>query len=380
LATEPRTANHDNFSLARLIFHLLFTGRNPLEPVPGSDPEVNTDRVFGYSQFSRIRPDDYAAVLLADLTPLVAGYFERALAPPVAGAADRPTAAQWTDALGRMLQELRPCGRIPAHFYVRGGGRTCPWCRIAAAPNGVDPFRASAPAKPAPPPPPPPPPKPSPSTPPAPPRQPARPIKTAPAPQPGRSNPLAAVAAAAGFVIAGVYVWNHIPHSPPVMGSNVPSFVAPTGNTGLTRALSGLLSPQTPQQRAADFAIRFQASFADPGAANIVERYYAHTPTILYRRKGEALKPWPRQTVVGDALYQINRWPNRKYVPRLESVSAECNPAGTSCSVTLDTDYEVSAPDRTTNQSKSGTWTAMLGLDMTGPTPLIARIEGHEKL
>ncbi|MGD0109469.1 MAG: hypothetical protein ABSC06_36380, partial [Rhodopila sp.] len=109
LTREPRTANHDNFSLARLIFQLLFAGRAPLEPPPGRSPE-DPQRVFGFSQIHRVRRPIPGDVALTDLPPRVAGYFERAFALPGTHAELRPTAQAWADALTEMLSALQPCG------------------------------------------------------------------------------------------------------------------------------------------------------------------------------------------------------------------------------------------------------------------------------
>jgi len=129
-----RTANHDAFGLAVVLFHLLFLGRHPFagRHVSGDMP---IERAIAESRFA------YGAGrerLLGMLPPpgtlplqafgtRIAALFELAFAPP--GGADRPVAIEWIAALEALERELTPCELVPLHYHR---GKYCCWCDIEA--------------------------------------------------------------------------------------------------------------------------------------------------------------------------------------------------------------------------------------------------------
>lgn len=347
LNSTPRTANHDNFSLARMVFQLLFAGRSPLEPPPGCSPE-QSERVFGYSHANRVRADDPADVSLADVSPIVASYFEQAFARPGGGRVIRPAAAQWVEALGEMLGCLGTCKRVRSHRFLGGHGRACPWCRIATAPNGSDPFRqVAAPS----------PPQPAPVAPVL------APPKVQPKP-PKKRNGVASLAVMAAVVI-GAVVWGQKPENTP---QSTPAAAGLQRLPIQPRTSFSTVTGATPtvQQYAIEFAMELSAAFGDPNASEILDRAYA--AEVQYFDKGI----WPHWRIMHQKNHIISKWPVRSYVPRPGSASVQCDPSGVRCTVSLLTDWHNSNAQR----SKSGTWSSTVVLDMSGLMPLVISEDG----
>jgi hypothetical protein len=128
----PRTVDHDNFSLARMIFLLLFQNSEPLITPPGMDPETAGGKVFGFSRRRPVRMPHPGELTLDALSYDITEMFEEAFQPD--RSRPRPTAAAWAAALGTMAGELDLCSKVPAHVHLRH--RRCPWCEMGQA----DPF------------------------------------------------------------------------------------------------------------------------------------------------------------------------------------------------------------------------------------------------
>ena len=126
-----RTAQHDRFSLAVMIFYLLFLGRHPFSGDP-TDPSVSTfelqdaiaARKFAYSPNSLafgVQPPKIAPPvkdLGADLIPLFVKAFETG---------NRPTASEWFAALKLLESKLARCTYNPGHVFPQRLQK-CPWC------------------------------------------------------------------------------------------------------------------------------------------------------------------------------------------------------------------------------------------------------------
>jgi hypothetical protein len=139
----PRTPDHDNFSLARLIFLLLFLGSDPLSAPAGQDSSQTSEKVFAFSQRSPGRLPSPNELTLADVPSDIAEMFEDAFLPRPGTSAQRPTAAAWTEALTRMRRRLVRCPKIATHWHV--SKLACPWCAMAVRDPDYDPFRATSP-------------------------------------------------------------------------------------------------------------------------------------------------------------------------------------------------------------------------------------------
>ncbi|HUL75892.1 MAG TPA: hypothetical protein VL691_01405 [Vicinamibacteria bacterium] len=135
LEAVARTADHDRFGLAVLVFHLLFNGRHPFA---GRHPEravpVEAAIREGLFAFGREaarqgwEPPPFS-LRLADLAAPVAHLFDLAFGPGAASGGRRPTASEWVAALEALEAGLVNCDDDPRHVYLSAGG-ACPWCRI----------------------------------------------------------------------------------------------------------------------------------------------------------------------------------------------------------------------------------------------------------
>jgi DNA-binding helix-hairpin-helix protein with protein kinase domain len=132
----PRTANHDNFGLALLLFQLLFGGRHPFAGVPLHD-HVGAEIVDHIKAFRYAYARDFQArglspppgsIPVAILPDAMETMFHIAFTE--AGArGGRPTAAQWVSSLDGLLQQVTSCAASSMHRYPRHLNR-CPWCEL----------------------------------------------------------------------------------------------------------------------------------------------------------------------------------------------------------------------------------------------------------
>jgi DNA-binding helix-hairpin-helix protein with protein kinase domain len=135
LESVVRTADHDRFGLAVLIFQLLFMGRHPFA---GRHPQraltVETaiqEGIFAFGAEAAVKgwePPPFS-LRLRDVSPPLAQLFERAFAREAAGGGPRPTALEWVGALDELEAEMVTCGDDPRHQHAPASG-SCPWCRI----------------------------------------------------------------------------------------------------------------------------------------------------------------------------------------------------------------------------------------------------------
>lgn len=136
-----RTANHDNFGLAVIIFQLLCIGKHPFAGRPNASEEIPTpEEAIAASRYAhsiegartRLRPP-LGSLPVDALGPELKGMFEKAFSP-LARNGTRPTAAEWVTALDSLQSEVRPCASNQSHFYRRGY-TGCPWCQIESSTN-----------------------------------------------------------------------------------------------------------------------------------------------------------------------------------------------------------------------------------------------------
>lgn len=131
-----RSANHDNFGLALLIFHLLFGGRHPYSGVPlksGVGDALETDiKGFRYAyardaQSRGISPPP-RSIPLTLVPDSMKAMFEQAFTERGASGA-RPTAKQWEAALDSVRKCLKKCTASSMHTYPEHLAK-CPWCAL----------------------------------------------------------------------------------------------------------------------------------------------------------------------------------------------------------------------------------------------------------
>ncbi|MGW9820488.1 DNA-binding helix-hairpin-helix protein with protein kinase domain [Methylorubrum extorquens] len=135
-----RTANHDAFGLAVLVFMTLFMNRFPFSGRfrgAGEPPPVESliaDFRFAYSSRSaatQMEPPPHVPTL-ADLPLPLADAFERAFGPVGAGPSGRPSAADWITLLDCAEADLVRCNQSASHHHFRQAP-SCPWCRMERA-------------------------------------------------------------------------------------------------------------------------------------------------------------------------------------------------------------------------------------------------------
>jgi DNA-binding helix-hairpin-helix protein with protein kinase domain len=143
LREVTRTANHDNFGLAVMVFLLLFMGRHPFSgrflgkgdmPIAKAISELR----FAYSAMradvQMDRPPHTPP--LSIVGDEVAFLFERAFAKQMVQGG-RPEPLDWAKALTVLEQNLKQCAVSPAHWHHKN--TPCPWCPMEAT-TGVELF------------------------------------------------------------------------------------------------------------------------------------------------------------------------------------------------------------------------------------------------
>ena len=131
-----RTVDHDSFSLAVLVFHLLFLGRHPFAGRYLGTGEMPIERAirerrFAYGSAARtfqMEPPPNTLPMRA-VSQEIQELFGQTFSTPAAAGARRPSPALWIEALDALSRQLTPCARNPAHHYYRELSH-CPWCEI----------------------------------------------------------------------------------------------------------------------------------------------------------------------------------------------------------------------------------------------------------
>jgi len=129
-----RSANHDNFGLAILIFQLLFMGRHPYSGVYSRKDDMPLERAIGEYRFAfgknaaqKFMSPPPNSVGLSIVPGEIAELFETAFTET--GVRGRPTAGDWWAALDNLERRLKQCNADSAHKFFTGLV-SCPWCRL----------------------------------------------------------------------------------------------------------------------------------------------------------------------------------------------------------------------------------------------------------
>ena len=133
-----RTANHDNFGLAVLVFLVLFMGRHPFAGRYLGDGEMTVEQAIGEGRFP-YGDDAYAAQMepppgtppIGIVSEPIARMFQQAFSRRSA-TEGRPTARDWVTALETLELNLRQCAAGAMHWHY-SGLTACPWCQMEAA-------------------------------------------------------------------------------------------------------------------------------------------------------------------------------------------------------------------------------------------------------
>ena len=132
-----RTANHDRFGLAVLIYQLLFVGRHPYAGVYSGPGDPSFEQLIAEYRFAqgpdartwKMAPPPHTPTL-ADLPPALGTLLRRAFER--AHTAHRPTPGEWHAELHRLEGAIATCQTDAGHTFWRGAG-PCVWCRLAVA-------------------------------------------------------------------------------------------------------------------------------------------------------------------------------------------------------------------------------------------------------
>ncbi len=129
-----RQANHDNFGLAVLIFHLLLMGRHPFAGVYTGSGDLVLEKAildfrYAYGRNARQKqtkppPNSVEPSILSQTIRL---YFEQAFSAAGAEPDGRPTAQDWVSELDAFRTQLRACDDNPNHHFFASLPH-CPWC------------------------------------------------------------------------------------------------------------------------------------------------------------------------------------------------------------------------------------------------------------
>ena len=133
LAKVPRSANHDAFGLAIVVFQLLFMGRHPFVgsvrrgDIPALHESIREFR-FVYTENRDVGMDQPPGTpALSDLPQSVAAAFESAFGRPTRDS--RPSAQQWIEILAALEKSLVQCSYEKLHWYPEEASE-CPWCAM----------------------------------------------------------------------------------------------------------------------------------------------------------------------------------------------------------------------------------------------------------
>ena len=138
-----RTANHDNFGLAVILFHLLFLGRHPFAGryLGRGDMPIETaiqQFRFAYgatSKQAQMEPPPHVPSLMT-MSPTITSLFERAFSKAGANSTLRPQATEWITALAELNKQLARCKNEQNDLYPSTVS-SCPWCQVEAATGAV---------------------------------------------------------------------------------------------------------------------------------------------------------------------------------------------------------------------------------------------------
>lgn len=135
MADVTRTADHDNYGLAVLIFLLLVMGRHPCSgngATPIGTAIAQRMHPFGRAHSNRCPFCVLGIEATEIISPEIRQLFKSAFdAGGLLKRARRPSATDWERALSAFRRSITVCAANPAHAYEPTAS-SCPWCRIEA--------------------------------------------------------------------------------------------------------------------------------------------------------------------------------------------------------------------------------------------------------
>jgi hypothetical protein len=158
------------------------------------------------------------------------------------------------------------------------------------------------------------------------------------------------------------------PEPPPARQAEQPAQAAPPGRPAPPAVAA---QPREPRESrygrddaAKSFAITYLNSWSGPNEAVLDSTVEFYAPQVLFHGR----------TISMRALYNekrrfVQRWPERDYRPRPESMGVTCNPAGEICTVHAVFDFTAANPERRTRSE--GTGALQLIVQFVGEKPII---------
>lgn len=131
-----RSANHDNFGLAIIIFQLLFMGRHPFSGQYLGPGEMSIEKAISEFRFaygpgaaSRQMKQPPATLPFAAIPGQAALLFEQAFNSSSTRPGGRPRAQDWVSVLSSVAKDTKPCQQNIGHQYLKTLSQ-CPWCDL----------------------------------------------------------------------------------------------------------------------------------------------------------------------------------------------------------------------------------------------------------
>ncbi|RAR48823.1 hypothetical protein C7401_1486 [Paraburkholderia unamae] len=278
-----RTIDHDNFTLARLIFKLVFLDDGQTQNSVG-----DWAALFN-GEHARSAPAGGAhRVTPSMLSPGLVACFRRAADPSSTRSTPRPDAERWSRELAAMASSMRTCEVDNTHTYRADMEGGCPWCASAREAPASDKV-GQTPVSPGP----------------------SSPSRPTPA-QARRSRAFIAFGIAAAGALAFIVLKS--------------SQHASAGNDG-----------NAPEQRAnAVISQWFDAINAPQGNPDaLLKLYAASAVTYGGDPHSQPGKYFP---------YLFSKWPERDYKPVPSTQTATCNPQSPTCEVSVTVLFRVARP------------------------------------
>lgn len=130
-----RTANHDNFGLSLLIFHLLIMGRHPFSGIYAGKSHMPLEKLIEHHLYAfsdksakkdKISPPPHSITpnILSDDLKLL---FEKSFSE-FGSKFHRPSAKEWVSALDSFMKNIKSCTHSKNHKYYNRLSH-CPWCK-----------------------------------------------------------------------------------------------------------------------------------------------------------------------------------------------------------------------------------------------------------
>lgn len=132
-----RTVNTDSFSLAVIIFQLLFMGRHPFAGINKSNIDIDEELAIKNHWFAYSVKNN-SKTLLPPKDSYSINYVRQSLKEMFHNSfeliANRPKPVEWVRELGFYLSDLIACKKSKVHFYA-SWLNLCPWCDFAESKN-----------------------------------------------------------------------------------------------------------------------------------------------------------------------------------------------------------------------------------------------------